>query len=156
MSQLEIQGDGNLSFEDGISGRAEESNWTVSINGEGLIVALAQGSGEPIQPGEGILTRIQLNLENISILSGSLKIIDVEASGYFGRQLSFETGEPTTFELLITNEELIIPTKIMNVRHFTVYKYVMPFIRKLSSIFGITLPMTSCCYPYICCLSIIR
>ena len=113
LSQLEIQGDGNLSFEDGISGRAEESNWTVSINGEGLIVALAQGSGEPIQPGEGILTRIQLNLENISILSGSLKIIDVEASGYFGRQLSFETGEPTTFELLNTNEELIIPTKIM-------------------------------------------
>ena len=74
LSQLEIQGDGNLSFEDGISGRAEESNWTVSINGEGLIVALAQGSGEPIQPGEGILTRIQLNLENISILSGSSDI----------------------------------------------------------------------------------
>ena len=113
LSQLEIQGDGDLSFEDGVSGRAEESNWTVSTNAEGLIVGLAQGTGHPIQPGEGILTRIQLNLENISILSGSLKIIDVEASGYFGRQLSFETGEPTTFELLNTNEELIIPTKII-------------------------------------------
>jgi len=112
LSLLEIQGDGNLSFEDGVSGRAEESNWTVSTNAEGLIVALAQGTGDPIQPGEGILTKIQLNLENVSIISGSLKIIDVEASGYFGSQLSFETGEPTIFELLHTNEEPNIPTKI--------------------------------------------
>ena len=45
LSQLEIQGDGDFSFEDGFSGRAEESNWTVSTNAEGLIVGLAQGTG---------------------------------------------------------------------------------------------------------------
>ena len=50
-------------------------------------------------------------LNSRALLSGSLKIIDVEASGYFGSQLSFETGEPTIFEILSNNQELIISRK---------------------------------------------
>ena len=134
LSQLEILGDGNLSINEGIGGRAEESNWTVSTNDSGLVVALAQGSGNPIQPGEGTFTNLQLNLENISIPSGYLNIKDVDVAGYFGSELSFEIGEPTVFEFLSIGGEVVIPK--VNMLHdaypnpfnpITTIKYDIPY-----------------------------
>mgnify|MGYP001327460428 CR=1 FL=1 len=47
-----------LSFQNGTGGRAEEYGWTVAVNNSGLVIGLAQGTGNPIPAGEGLLTQI--------------------------------------------------------------------------------------------------
>ena len=87
-----------LSFQNGTGGRAEESGWTVGVNESGLVVGLAQGTGDPIQAGEGLLTKIHWNGGEFPQISGSISIADIQVSGYFGSELSFETGEPHIIE----------------------------------------------------------
>ena len=89
---------GNLNFENSVSGRAEEFGWTIAVNDEGLVIGLSQESGNPIQPGEGLLTQIQWNIEELAQVSGEINISDVQISGYFGSELSFEIGVPKFIE----------------------------------------------------------
>ena len=117
----------NLSFEDGMSGRAEEFGWTMAI-GEAdldiglLVIGLAQGTGEPILPGEGLLTQIPWNGSNYPELAGSMIISDLEVSGYFGSELSSEIGPP-----LYLNPGLIIDSPILPNKHRLFSAFPNPF-----------------------------
>ena len=88
----------NISFQNGQGGRAEESGWTVGLNNSGFVVALSQGAGNPIQAGEGVFTQIEWNIEELPQVSGLINISDVEVSGYFGSELSFEVGSYIVIE----------------------------------------------------------
>ena len=46
-------------------GRAEEYGWTVSTNDSGLVIGVAQFTGNPIPGGEGILTQIPINISSL-------------------------------------------------------------------------------------------
>ena len=92
IDQLSGVGLENISFQNGQGGRAEESGWTVGLNNSGFVVALSQGNGNPIQPGEGVFTQIEWNIEDLPQVSGLINISDLEVSGYFGSELSFEIG----------------------------------------------------------------
>jgi len=92
IDQLSGVGLENISFQNGQGGRAEESGWTVGLNNSGFVVALSQGEGSPIQPGEGVFTQIEWNIEDLPQVSGLINISDLEVSGYFGSELSFEIG----------------------------------------------------------------
>lgn len=83
----------SLIFQNGIGGRAEESGWAISVNNNGLILGLSQEVGIPIQPGEGLLTKLNWNIEELSQITGEINISDVEVSGYFGSELSSEIGD---------------------------------------------------------------
>lgn len=87
-----------LTFEDCTGGRSEESGWTIDVNDSGLVVGLAHGTGNPIFGGDGLLTQIIWNGGDFPQLSGSISISDLEVSGYFGEQMTFEIGEPITIE----------------------------------------------------------
>jgi hypothetical protein len=98
LNQLSNQSLENLSFQNSEGGRAQESGWTVSVNEDGLVIGLSQQAINPIQPGEGLFTQIQWNIEDITQISGDINISDVQISGYFGSELSFEIGSPKFFE----------------------------------------------------------
>ena len=89
---------GEINFENGNGGRAEESGWTVGVNDSGLVIGLAQGTGNPIPAGEGLLTQIAWNGGEFSQLSGTVSIVGLQVSGYFGTEMSFEIGDPYTIE----------------------------------------------------------
>ena len=94
-----------LSFQNGTGGRAEEFGWTVGVNGSGLVIGIAQNTGDPIKAGEGLLTKIPWNGGSFSQISGSVSLSDIQTSGYFGSELSYETGEPIIIEPSLFNEE---------------------------------------------------
>ena len=98
LNQLSNQSLENLSFQNSEGGRAQESGWTVSVNEDGLVIGLSQQAINPIQPGEGLFTQVQWNIEDITQISGDINISDVQISGYFGSELSFEIGSPKFFE----------------------------------------------------------
>ena len=98
IDQLSGVGLENISFQNGQGGRAEESGWTVSLNNSGFVVALSQGAGNAIQAGEGVFTQIEWNIEELPQVSGLINISDVEVSGYFGSELSFEVGSSRVVE----------------------------------------------------------
>ena len=87
-----------LNFQNGTGGRAEESGWTVAVNDSGLVIGLAQGTGDRIPAGEGLLTQIPWNGGDFPQLAGYLSIEDIEVSGYFGTELSYEAGDPYIIE----------------------------------------------------------
>ncbi len=102
----------DLSFQECSGGRAEDAGWTMGVNDSGLVIGLAQGTGEPIPGGEGILTQISWSVENSSELSGNIIISDLQVSGYFGSDISFEIGDPHIIESgLNLNEDPPLPTK---------------------------------------------
>ena len=114
---------GELIFQNGQGGRAEDSGWTIGVNDSGLVVGLAQGTAEPIPPGEGLLTQIPWNGNIQSNLSGTIHFSDVQISGYFGTELSLELGEPVNIELgLGVNEDITLPLK-----HKLLNAYPNPF-----------------------------
>ena len=92
----EIEGVGldEINFENGNGGRAEESGWTVGVNDSGFVIGLSQGTGSPIPAGEGLLTEIPWNIGNFPQISGKVSIVDVQVAGYFGAEMSSETGDP--------------------------------------------------------------
>ena len=100
-----------LNFENGVGGRGEEFGWTFMVNESGLVLGLSQGDGNPIKAGEGLLTQISWNGNEFSQISGSISIDNPQVSGYFGSELSIETGEPHTFiPNLNTNEINRLPS----------------------------------------------
>jgi hypothetical protein len=81
------------------------------VNESGLVLGLSQGGGNPIKAGEGLLTKISWNGNEFPQMSGSISIDNPQASGYFGSELSIETGEPHTFiPNLNTNEINRLPS----------------------------------------------
>ena len=68
------------------------------MNNSGFVVALSQGAGNAIQAGEGVFTQIEWNIEELPQVSGLINISDVEVSGYFGSELSFEVGSSIVIE----------------------------------------------------------
>ena len=92
----------NLTFQNGLGGRAEEFGWTVVVNDEGLVFGLSQELGEPIPPGEGLFTKISWNIEDLYQITGEINISEVHVSGYFGSELSFEIGEPRIIQSNLT------------------------------------------------------
>ena len=110
LDEIEGVGLGEINFENGNGGRAEESGWTVGVNDSGFVIGLAQGTGSPIPAGEGLLTEIPWNSGNFPQLSGKVSIVDVLVSGYFGAEMSSETGDPFFIgPNLSTVESKIIP-----------------------------------------------
>ena len=102
----------DLNFQDCSGGRAEDAGWTMGVNDSGLVIGLAQGTGAPIPGGEGILTQISWSPENSSDISGNITISDLQISGYFGSDISFEIGNPHIIQPgLNLNEDPFLPTK---------------------------------------------
>ena len=87
----------DLEFISASGGRAHEFEWTFSINNQGTLIGLAQNLGTPLPPGEGILTNIVWNGNDIENLSGQIGISNVEISGNFGTELSYEVGKDILF-----------------------------------------------------------
>ena len=107
----------NLEFISASGGRANDFGWTFSINDEGMLIGLAQDLGTPLPPGEGILTNIYWNGNTIDNLSGQIGISNVEISGNFGSELSYEIGKEILFDsnLQIKNKpELIVTSFKLN------------------------------------------
>ena len=94
-----------ISFQNGTGGRAEEFGWSVGVSGSGLVIGLAQGTGEPIKAGEGLLTKIAWNGGSFTQISGSVSISDIQVSGYFGSELSCDTGGPIVLTPSLSNDE---------------------------------------------------
>ena len=100
----------DLEFISASGGRAHEFEWTFSINNQGTLIGLAQNLGTPLPPGEGILTNIVWNGNDIENLSGQIGISNVEISGNFGTELSYEIGKDILFNsnLKVDSESKII------------------------------------------------
>jgi hypothetical protein len=100
----------DLEFISASGGRAHEFEWTFSINNQGTLVGLAQNLGTPLPPGEGVLTNIYWNGNDIENLSGQIGISNVEISGNFGTELSYEVGKDILFNsnLKVESEPKII------------------------------------------------
>ena len=88
----------DLSFGSCYGGRADESGWIIDVNDSGLVVGLAHGIGNPIPAGEGLFTQVTWNGDSFPQLSGQIAITDLEVSGYFGTEMSFEIGDPLAVE----------------------------------------------------------
>ena len=112
-----------LSFQNGTGGRAEESGWTVAVNDSGLVIGLAQGTGNPIPAGEGLLTQIPWNGGDFSQLSGPVSIADLQVSGYFGTEMSFEIGDPYIVEPGLS----LAGSQILPVKHALHAAFPNPF-----------------------------
>ena len=82
----------DIQFQNGVGGRAEDSGWTIGINDSGLVIGLAQQTGNPIPAGEGVLTSIGWNVQELNQLSGTIEIGELSTSGYFGSEISNEVG----------------------------------------------------------------
>ncbi len=110
LDQLDDVDLSQLNFENGTGGRAEQAGWTFMVNDSGLVLGLSQVDGNPIDAGEGLLTQISWNSNEFTQISGSISIYNPQISGYFGSDLSIETGEPHTFmPSLNTNKKNILP-----------------------------------------------
>lgn len=94
-----------LNFENGYGGRAEEFGWTIAVNDSGLVVGMAQGTGNPISGGEGLFTQIPWNIEQLGNPSGSVSISNLNVSGYFGSEATYEIGPSLNFESGLSLEE---------------------------------------------------
>ena len=71
----------DIEFENGFGGRAEASGWTIGVNDSGLVVGLAQQTGNPIPAGEGLLTSFILDgITSIGGLPVHLEKWNVEAA----------------------------------------------------------------------------
>ena len=111
---LELEGIelSDINFQECSGGRAEESGWTMGINDSGLVIGFSQGTGAPIPGGEGLLTQISWSSQNSSEVSGNISISNLELSGYFGNEISFEVGDPVFIESgLNTAGNTLIPTE---------------------------------------------
>ena len=95
----------DIEFENGFGGRAEASGWTIGVNDSGLVVGLAQQTGNPIPAGEGLLTSFILDGIELSSLNGLIAISDLYASGYFGSDISSEIGSS-----ILLNPDLYAPS----------------------------------------------
>ena len=114
---------GQLSFENGQGGRAEEFGWTVSANDSGLVIGMAQFTGNPIPGGEGLLTQIPWNMSNLGQANGQVTISNLHASGYFGSEVTYEIGSPLSFETgLNLDDNIIAPSG-----HMLLSAYPNPF-----------------------------
>ncbi len=82
----------DIQFQNGVGGRAEDSGWTIGVNDSGLVIGLAQQTGNPIPAGEGVLTSIGWNVQEFNQLSGTIEIGELSTSGYFGSEISNEVG----------------------------------------------------------------
>ena len=82
----------DIEFQNGVGGRAEDSGWTIGVNDSGLVIGLSQQTGNPIPAGEGLLTSIVWNVQELNQLSGIIKIGELSTSGYFGSEISNEVG----------------------------------------------------------------
>ena len=94
-----------LHFENGYGGRAEEFGWTIAVNDSGLVVGMAQGTGNPISGGEGLFTQIPWNIEQLGNAYGSVSISNLNVSGYFGSEATYEIGPSLNFESGLSLEE---------------------------------------------------
>ena len=102
---------GQLSFGNGQGGRAEEFGWTVSANDSGLVIGMAQFTGNPIPGGEGLLTQIPWNINSLGQANGQVTISNLQVSGYFGSEVTYEIGSPLSFETgLNLDESIIVPS----------------------------------------------
>ena len=72
----------DIQFQNGVGGRAEDSGWTIGVNDSGLVIGLAQQTGNPIPAGEGVLTAIGWNVQELNQLSGTIEIGELSTSGY--------------------------------------------------------------------------
>ena len=93
-SGLQETEDLDIEFQNGIGGRAEEQGWTIGANDSGIVIGFAQETGDPVPAGEGILTSFVLNGVSLASLSGLITISDLNASGYFGSEISSQAGLP--------------------------------------------------------------
>ena len=84
----------DIEFQNGTGGRAQEAGWTIGVNDSGVVIGLSQQTGNPIPAGEGILTSLIWNIQELDQMTGSISISDLDASGYFGSELSSEVGSP--------------------------------------------------------------
>lgn len=107
----------------GSGGRAEEENWTISTNDAGLVVGLSQYFGNPIPPGEGLLTQLTYSDNNLTSEFEIINISELEVSGYFGSTLSHDLGEPFNFEFTLNNDNSSIYPK----QHSLNISYPNPF-----------------------------
>ena len=82
----------DIQFQNGVGGRAEDSGWTIGVNDSGLVIGLAQQTGNPIPAGEGVLTSLGWNVQQLNQLSGTIEITELSTSGYFGSEISNEVG----------------------------------------------------------------
>ena len=94
-----------LNFENGYGGLAEEFGWTIAVNDSGLVVGMAQGTGNPISGGEGLFTQIPWNIEQLGDAYGSVSISNLNVSGYFGSEATYEIGPSLNFESGLSLEE---------------------------------------------------
>ena len=94
-----------LNFENGYGGLAEEFGWTIAVNDSGLVVGMAQGTGNPISGGEGLFTQIPWNIEQLGNAYGSVSISNLNVSGYFGSEATYEIGPSLNFESGLSLEE---------------------------------------------------
>ena len=94
-----------LNFENGYGGLAEEFGWTIAVNDSGLVVGMAQGTGNPISGGEGLFTQIPWNIEQLGNAYGSVSISNLNVSGYFGSEVTYEIGPSLNFESGLSLEE---------------------------------------------------
>ena len=81
-----------------MGGRAEEYGWTVSTNDSGLVIGVAQFTGNPIPGGEGVLTQIPINISSLGQSTGQINITNLQVSGYFGSEITHEIGAPLNYE----------------------------------------------------------
>ena len=57
-----------------------------------MVIGLAQQTGNSIPAGEGLLTSIVWNVQELNQLSGTIEISELSTSGYFGSEISNEVG----------------------------------------------------------------
>lgn len=88
----------------GSGGRAQLENWTISTNETGLVIGLSQYFGNPIPPGEGLLTQLMYSDNNLTSEFEIINISDLEVSGYFGNILSHDLGDPYNFEYTLASD----------------------------------------------------
>lgn len=112
-----------LTFGNGQGGRAEEFGWAVSSNDSGLVIGMAQYTGNPIPGGEGLLTQIPWNMSSLGQASGQVTISNLQVSGYFGSEITHEIGFPLSFETgLDLDDDILTP-----VGHKLLSAYPNPF-----------------------------
>ena len=112
-----------INLQNGAGGRAEDFGWVIGVSESGLVIGLAQETGSPIKAGEGLLTKIPWSGGSSSQISGSVSISDIQVSGYFGSELSYETGEPASIEPSLSNDI----DKNLRITHTLFSAYPNPF-----------------------------
>jgi len=106
LSNLYGNGLNQIQLENGLNGRAEESGWTVSVSPSGRVVAISQDAAQPIPAGEGRLTNIPWNRHYYPEVTGQLSLNNILVSGYFGSELSHESGTSFELETILNTDQL--------------------------------------------------